>query len=204
MGKLILVRHGHTTLNGFGDDDRIRAWLDVPLDDQGLREASELAERLAGFQIGVIHCSDLRRARQTADVLQRSTKAPILDTMELRPWDLGVFAGQKVSEILPLLSFLTEHPDLVAPSGESFNQFLARYSRRLGSLLHLAATTGNCVVAVTHLRNILASHMIINGRERSYAVLAPGPETGSVSIIETNGLQGLPRAEDEKPFFPAA
>ena len=44
MGKLILVRHGHTSLNSPGDDERLRAWLDVPLDEKGLREAAETAE----------------------------------------------------------------------------------------------------------------------------------------------------------------
>jgi hypothetical protein len=36
MGKLILVRHGHNGLNQPGPDEGLRAWLDVPLDQQGL------------------------------------------------------------------------------------------------------------------------------------------------------------------------
>jgi broad specificity phosphatase PhoE len=63
MGKLILVRHGHTSLNGPGDDERLRAWLDVPLDEKGLREAAETADKLTHYPIEVIYCSDLRRAR---------------------------------------------------------------------------------------------------------------------------------------------
>lgn len=41
MGELILVRHGHTPLNVPGRDERLRGWLDIPLDDQGLQEAAE-------------------------------------------------------------------------------------------------------------------------------------------------------------------
>jgi broad specificity phosphatase PhoE len=37
MGKLILVRHGHTPLNAAGKEERLRGWLDIPLDEQGLQ-----------------------------------------------------------------------------------------------------------------------------------------------------------------------
>ena len=75
IGKLILVRHGHTSLNGPGDDERLRAWLDVPLDEKGLREAAETADKLTHYPIEVIYCSDLRRARQTSAIVRRRTKA---------------------------------------------------------------------------------------------------------------------------------
>ena len=88
MGKLILGRHRHTPLNSPGADERLRAWLDVPLDEQGLREAAETAKRLTNYPIEVIYCSDLRRARQTAEVLRRRVKAPVTATKELRPWNL--------------------------------------------------------------------------------------------------------------------
>ena len=67
MGKLILVRHGHTPLNGHGKDERLRAWLDIPLDDQGMREGEEIAEKLSHLDVTGIYSSDLRRARQTAE-----------------------------------------------------------------------------------------------------------------------------------------
>ena len=46
MGKLILVRHGRTPLNAPGNDERLRGWLDIPLDEHGLEEAEEAGERL--------------------------------------------------------------------------------------------------------------------------------------------------------------
>jgi Histidine phosphatase superfamily (branch 1) len=76
MGKLILVRHGHTSLNRPGDDERLRSWLDVPLDDKGMEEVAKTADTLRKYPIDVIYCSDLRRARQTAEVVRRRVKAP--------------------------------------------------------------------------------------------------------------------------------
>ena len=184
MGKLILVRHGHTPLNSPGADERLRAWLDVPLDEQGLREAAETADKLTKYPIEVIYCSDLRRARQTAAVLRRRLKAPVTATKELRPWNLGAFGGQRVRDILPFLNLLNQRPDLPAPSGESFYQFYGRYSHRLRQLLHLAEESKGYVLAVTHVRNLLAAATIIEGGDKDKVPVSGGPSTGTISIVE--------------------
>jgi broad specificity phosphatase PhoE len=185
MGKLILVRHGHTSLNSPGDDERLRAWLDVPLDEKGLREAAETAEKLTRYSINVIYCSDLRRARQTAAVLRRRTKATsVVATNELRPWNLGAFGGQRVRDVLPFLNLLNQHPDLPAPSGESFYQFYGRYSHRLMQLLNLADASRGYVLAVTHVRNLLAATSIIEGGDRDRVPVRGGLSTGEITIVE--------------------
>jgi broad specificity phosphatase PhoE len=185
MGKLLLVRHGHTCLNVPGRDERLRGWLDIPLDDQGLREAAETAALLDQHPVEAIYSSDLRRARQTAEVLRRRTRAPrIISTTELRPWNLGVFCGQRVFDILPFLNLLNQHPDLAAPSGESFYQFYGRYSRRLTELMNLAHASARCIVAVTHVRNLLASRTVVEQGDPSRVPVRGGPSTGTLTIVE--------------------
>ena len=184
MGKLILVRHGHTPLNRPGDDERLRSWLDVPLDQKGMEEAAKTADTLTKYAVEVIYCSDLRRARQTAEVLRRRLKAPVMAINELRPWNLGAFGGQRVRDILPFLHLLNQRPDLPAPSGESFYQFYGRYSHRLTELLSLADATDGCVLAVTHVRNLLAATTIIEGGDKNKVPVKGGPNTGTVSIVE--------------------
>ncbi len=190
MGKLILVRHGHTSLNIPGRDERLRGWLDIPLDEQGLKEAAETADRLADHRIDAIYSSDLRRARQTAEVLRRRTSASRVTTSkELRPWNLGVFCGQRVFDILPFLNLLNQHPDLAAPSGESFYQFYGRYSRRLTEMMNLADQSSGCIVAVTHVRNVLATQTIIEHGDRDRVPVRGGPPTGTLMIVEkSNGI----------------
>ncbi len=188
MGKLLIIRHGHTSLNMPGRDERLRGWLDVPLDQEGLDEAATTAEQVKrSFAVDAIYCSDLRRARQTAEVLRRQTKAPITHTSDLRPWNLGVFCGQRVREILPYLTLLNQHPDLAAPSGESFYQFYGRYAHRLQELLNRAEESPNCVVAVTHVRNLLASSTIILGGDRDKIPVKGGPHTGALVVVEKVG-----------------
>jgi len=206
MGKLLIIRHGHTSLNMPGRDERLRGWLDVPLDQEGLEEAATTAEQVTrNYTVEAIYCSDLRRARQTAEVLRRRTKAPVTHTSDLRPWNLGVFCGQRVREILPYLNLLNQHPDLPAPSGESFYQFYGRYAHRLQELLNRAEESPNCVVAVTHVRNLLASSTIILGGDRDKIPVKGGPHTGALVVVEKvagtwtmhNGARTLGRADAE-------
>lgn len=205
MGKLILVRHGHTCLNIPGKDERLRGWLDIPLDEQGLREAEETASLLTDYPVEAIYSSDLRRARQTAEVLRRHTHAPrVTATNELRPWNLGVFCGERVREILPFLNLLNHHPDLAAPNGESFYQFYGRYSRRLTELMNLALESAGCIVAVTHVRNLLAAPALLYGGDRSQIPVSGGPKTGSLVWVEKNGRRWRVRVDEAPELAPSA
>jgi broad specificity phosphatase PhoE len=206
LGKLILVRHGHTCLNAPGRDERLRGWLNLPLDQQGLDEAAQTAERLANYTVDVIFSSDLRRARQTAEVLRRRVGAArITTTKELRPWNLGVFCGQRIIDLLPFLNLLNMHPDVAAPGGESFYQFYGRYSHRLRELLHMAANIAGCVVAVTHVRNVLAAPTVIEQGNPDHIPVRGGPPTGTLLVVEQmDGVWRIRRDDRPLPLRPPA
>ncbi len=184
MGKLILIRHGHTPLNSHGKEERLRSWLDVPLDEQGLQEALETSQKLAHLPVTAIYSSDLKRARHTAEMIRKTTLAAVTTTDELRPWNLGIFGGQLLREIIPFLNLLNDRPDLPAPNGESFHQFYARYSQRLYEMLALAEQSSGYVVAVTHVRNLLAAKCIIEHGDRDRVPVQGGPSTGTMTVIE--------------------
>jgi broad specificity phosphatase PhoE len=198
MGKLILVRHGKTVLNSLDSAERLRGWMDVALDEQGLREAEETAQRLAQHPVDHIYSSDLYRARQTADAAAKATLAPILHTSDLRPWNVGTLAGQRVKDILPILRQLELDPSQPAPEGESFLQFCDRYSRKLEELLAIADRAKGCVVAVTHVRNLLAAPTLLRGGDKSHIPVSGGPKTGSLVWVEKNGT-GWNLRVDEAP-----
>jgi 2,3-bisphosphoglycerate-dependent phosphoglycerate mutase len=65
--KLVLLRHGESTWNR---ENRFTGWEDVPLTEQGEREAHEAAVLLAGAGISpeVLHTSVLVRAIRTAEI----------------------------------------------------------------------------------------------------------------------------------------
>jgi broad specificity phosphatase PhoE len=187
MGKLILVRHGKTVLNSSDHAERLRGWLDVPLDEQGLWEAEETAQRLARYPVDHIYCSDLYRAQQTAQAVVKVTSAPVVHTSDLRPWNVGTLAGQRVKDILPILKQLELDPSMPAPGGESFLQFCDRYLRKLKELIHIANRSTGCVVAVTHVRNILAAPTLLHDGDKGQIPVTGGPGTGSLVWVEKNG-----------------
>ena len=59
---LYIVRHGRYVSSGPPD-------YDGPLSEMGKRQATLIAERLAGLPISVIQCSTLQRARETAAII---------------------------------------------------------------------------------------------------------------------------------------
>ena len=184
LGRLILVRHGRTNLNRPGKHERLRAWLDVPLSEEGLEEAEETARLVSKYQVEKIFSSSLRRALQTANAISQQSKANVIPTKSLRPWNLGAFAGQKVHELLPFLEMLNTRPDIPAPGGESFFQFYERYASQLAALLVMAEQSSLNIVAVTHVRNILATPAILEGRDRREVPVSGGPPTGSIVVLE--------------------
>ncbi|UOQ94311.1 histidine phosphatase family protein [Halobacillus shinanisalinarum] len=66
MTTLGLIRHGSTPWN---QEKRAQGNSDIPLDDQGIREAQKLADRLFHESWEIIYSSPLKRAKQTAEVI---------------------------------------------------------------------------------------------------------------------------------------
>jgi broad specificity phosphatase PhoE len=204
VGKLILIRHGHTPLNSHGKEERLRSWLDIPLDEQGLQEAVETAQKIRGFPVTAIYSSDLKRARQTAETIRQTTKASVITTDELRPWNLGIFGGQLLREIIPFLDVLNQRPDLPAPNGESFHKFYTRYSKRLTEMLSLAEQSQGYVVAVTHVRNLLAARSIIEHGDRDRVPVQGGPPTGTLTVVErVDGVWKMQATETPHVLLPS-
>jgi len=67
LGTLVLLRHGQSTWNA---ENLFTGWVDVPLSEQGEREAREGGQLLseAGLLPDVVHTSLLRRAIGTANI----------------------------------------------------------------------------------------------------------------------------------------
>jgi 2,3-bisphosphoglycerate-dependent phosphoglycerate mutase len=198
-GKLILVRHGRTVLNSLDDSEKLRGWLDVPLDDLGLEEAEETARRVAKYPVTAIYCSDLQRAQQTADAIARKTKLRIIPTRELRPWNVGSLAGKLVSTILDELRHLELDPSRPAPEGESFLQFYERYSRKLKGLLKSVDRSSGCIVSVTHVRNLLATPTILRNGDKTKIPVRGGAKTGALVWVQKSGGKWHAGCEEEEP-----
>lgn len=151
--EFFLIRHGSTGMNDHTDQsaDRIRAWKDIPLDDNGRKEAYRLAVALMDSGIDCLYCSDLGRAKDTAKIIADGIGADVEPLKELRPWDLGKFAGRTTTDALPEIAvYASQTPDERVPGGESFNEFRERAFE--GLRISLAEDRSDVVGIVTHHR----------------------------------------------------
>jgi broad specificity phosphatase PhoE len=147
-----LIRHGATSLNN--DDvsvDRIRGWKDVPLSEDGRKEAYRIAEKMAHRKPDVIVTSDLKRAHDTAEIIAKELGMKVaLITKGFRPWNVGTWSGVVTSKAIPVLCEYAEHkPDKDLPEGESFNTFRLRF---FSELLHVLEKYPGKIAVVTHHR----------------------------------------------------
>jgi len=154
--QVILVRHGHTDLNNTDkSEDRIRGHIDVPLNAEGIKDAERASSELKKEAVDGFFCSDLIRAKQTAEVLIKDfPKAPIIYSNTLRPWNLGIYQGQKTEDVIEDLNTMVKRENIVPTDGESFKSFRTRYLGELIKIINLAIKKKEILVVVTHFRNL--------------------------------------------------
>ena len=87
---IYFVRHGETDYNKQG---RAQGHLDIPLNEVGLAQAQETAEKLKDVAIDVIYSSPLKRARVTADTINKYHKVEVVEDDRLRELYLGSRQG---------------------------------------------------------------------------------------------------------------
>ena len=72
--------------------------MDVPLNEEGLRQAREFLALLPD-DVGVVYSSPLSRAKQTADIIATHLGLPIRLAHELAERDLGLLSGKLIADI---------------------------------------------------------------------------------------------------------
>lgn len=148
--RILLVRHGQSTFNVEG---RLPSQLpNIPLTDEGRRQAHEAAVALAGLNISAIVSSPLERARETAEIIARGWGLPVREEPRLMDTEMGRWAGRKISEVskddpqwLKFVEKPTEPPEGV----EGFHQVRERVVAVIEDL-RVDATVGDDVVVVAH------------------------------------------------------
>jgi probable phosphoglycerate mutase len=152
--EILLVRHGESAV---ADLERPFPLLDgrgdPPLSELGRRQATLLADRLAGEQVDALYVTPLRRTTETAAPLAarlglEPAVEPGLVEISLGEWEGGYYR-QRIAERDPLALevFARQRWDLI-PGAES-NEAVAE---RTGAAIHrlAAAHPGGRIVAVAH------------------------------------------------------
>lgn len=158
---VVLVRHGRTAWNR---ERRFLGHTDLPLDDEGEREARDLARAL-GRPFVRVYSSPLARAWQTAQALHPEP-IPVEELRELAHGDLeGLRASEAMARHPAFFARWADDPcHTVVPGGESLG---ACRDRALAALTRLAGAhaPGDVVAAVSHQLVIAAITCTVAGED---------------------------------------
>ncbi len=192
MTDLLLIRHGETAWNRVR---RMQGHIDIPLNDEGQRQARSLARALQGEPPAAIYASDLQRARDTAQAVADLHQMPVHIDRALRERCYGAFEGLMYDEIShhypeafalwqardPHARFPAGERD--AETGEEFHQ------RSVDAVTRLARQhAGQRIVVVTHggVLDCLyrAAHALPITSPRDFAIL-----NAAINRLQWDGRQ---------------
>jgi broad specificity phosphatase PhoE len=119
--ELILIRHGETIWN---KDGRVQGLSDIELSDVGLNQAHKLALSIQDINIKAIYSSPMKRAYQTAQIINEIHNAPIYLEPGLMEMDQGDFEGLTFKELKAcekdfLQQWIQDPAAVTMPNGES-------------------------------------------------------------------------------------
>jgi broad specificity phosphatase PhoE len=140
MTTVFVIRHGRTGLNA---DGALRGRVDVPLDEVGLAEADRLGVVFESPSLAVVVSSPLRRARQTAEPIARSTGAPIRVEEAFTDRDVGAWSGMAAAKVIGRFGGLDRAPG-VEPHADFEGRVLAGWTALTTEL------AGQTFAIVTH------------------------------------------------------
>ena len=170
--EIVLARHGETD---WSRDGRHTGRTDIPLTDNGRRQAELLRGALAEWSFAEVLSSPLGRARETCRLAGLDGVAELTD--DLLEWDYGDYEGITTAQIRE------GRPDWYlwrdgCPNGEDAASVGARVDRVIAGVAGVDGAVA--LFAHGHLLRVLAARWIGLGPE-SGALLALG--TGTLSVL---------------------
>ncbi|MGH2713306.1 MAG: histidine phosphatase family protein [Thermoleophilaceae bacterium] len=170
--EIVLARHGETE---WSRDLRHTGRTDIPLTENGRRQAAILRDALAGRRFERVLSSPLARALETCRLAGLGEQAELSD--DLFEWDYGDYEGITTAQIREERASWNLWRD-GCPGGESAADVGRRADRVIAAL---EDTEGDAAVfAHGHVLRVLAARW-----------LGLGPEAGALLKLDTGTLSAL-------------
>ena len=138
--QVVLVRHGQTEWSLSGQHT---GTTDIPLTDEGRRQAEALGARLGGWRFERVLSSPLARALDTCRLAGLGDRAEVTD--DLREWDYGEYEGRRTVDIREERAGWSLWMDGV-PGGETVEDV----GRRADRVVEAARRAGGDVALFAH------------------------------------------------------
>jgi probable phosphoglycerate mutase len=158
---LLLVRHGITPITGTRLTGRLPG---VHLSEEGVRQAKDVAERLANLPVKAVYSSPLERCQETAAPIAERHHLDVQTVDDLAEVAYGDWQGRPFKQLYRLKAWseLQARPaDFRFPAGESIREAQTRGMRAIEAILARHPRSA-AVVAVSHadmIRLILAGYL---------------------------------------------
>ena len=185
LRQIVLARHGETDWNA-------RRWVqgstDTSLNESGVRQAERLSEKLLarGGRIERVFTSEMRRARETAEIGAGRLNFPLIARAGLQELNLGDWEGRTWRQIERgwperFAEWSRDKRSVRPPHGETYQELLERF---VGAVRRIVSETRGDALIVTHSACMLAFQAELNRTPletmlRDYA--APNAEAIPVS-----------------------
>jgi broad specificity phosphatase PhoE len=184
--ELIVVRHGRTAWNA---QRRFQGHSDVPLDEEGRAQARALASRLRDERFDYAVCSDLARARETAEIILAGRETQPVADAGWREMRFGGWEGLTWPEITAGYP----EPDLdeksrplhIPQGGESFEELCVRVKAAVNRLTAVVPPLGRAF-AVTHAGPLHALLRVLTGMSEDECMRAHLPPGSIARFVQSN------------------
>jgi len=135
--EIILIRHGETEWNKVR---KYQGHMDIELNDWGRQQAGEAAKELANLDIDYFASSDLKRARETAEIIASFHNNNIKEFKELREMNFGEWEGKGFKEIKndypeDFQKWIEDPIKFSPPAGETLKEFQDRVLEGFNTIL---------------------------------------------------------------------
>jgi broad specificity phosphatase PhoE len=125
------VRHGQTDFN---KEHRISGSINIPLNEEGKKQALEAAKSLKNKKIDLIITSPMIRAKETAEIISKSIDIPTIIYNEgLKEANWGIIEGKPISEIQSQLDYWVDGGDI--DKSENIKDFRIRIAATFNEIL---------------------------------------------------------------------
>ncbi len=182
-----LLRHGATELHS---GKVIMGRYDARLSDLGRRQMEAAGAELAGrsLRAGALYVSPLRRARDSAEIVDRALGLPLREEPDLAEISLGAWDGRLIEEVQKewpaeyarrgrfLMSYRFD--------GDSESFYMVQHRVRQTLLRLLREDKHPDVLILSHAGVIKCLYGLLHGRDIDWAFSRCKPEKGELTVVK--------------------
>lgn len=156
--RVVFIRPGETEWNKIG---RWQGIVGVPLNGHGRAQAERLAKFVRNIGLDALYSSDLRRAKDTAEIIAESAHTKVVYDGRLRERSMGEWQGLTLNEIQAwypeeYVRVQADPEGYQVPAGESRKQVAKRVHSAFEDILGRGGMTIGIISHTTAIRALLA------------------------------------------------